>query len=92
MNNPEKLTQSECADRLGVSLRQFIRYRRKHVWLQPEGYKALVPLFSEGQVERLREEVLKHKLAVLAVLASNRRKPAPQVVSMKALRKAKASQ
>ena len=83
------LTQKQAAAALGVSTRQFVRYRYQHPWLEPQGYQQLAPLFSAEQLERLKEEVLKRKLAVLAALSAAKRKPETKVVSMAALRKAR---
>jgi transposase len=83
------LTQKEAAARLGVSLRQFIRYRRRYSWLEPVALTGLVPVFRERDLDRLRRKVQRDKLAVLAALAAIRSKPKRRrgaVVSMDELR------
>lgn len=83
------LTQKEAAAALGVSTRQFVRYRFQHQWLQPKGYQQLAPMFSEEQIAKLKVEVLRRKLCVLAALSEAKKKPVAKVVSMDQLRKAR---
>lgn len=66
------LQQKEAAAALGVTVRQFTRYRARYAWLRPIGVTGLVPVFDQGDVEKLKAAVLKDKLAVLAALSQRR--------------------
>lgn len=72
MNLPDGLQQKEAAAALGVTVRQFVRYRRRYKWLQPVALTGLVPVFESKDVERLRAQVQADKLAMLAALARRR--------------------
>lgn len=80
------LTQKEAAAALGVSRRQFIRYRQRFTWLRPVGLTGLVPLFRPDDLERLKREVYESKLASIEALRQARRKPAPAAAKLVSLR------
>lgn len=85
------MTQREAAAALGVSQRQFARYRQRF-GLRAEGWKALVPLFTPETIERLREEVNRSKTESIARCAAarrGRRKGGQGVVSLAELKAAK---
>lgn len=87
------LTQKEAAAALGVSVRQFVRYRRRYPSaLQPVALTGLVPVFTRKQVDDIRALVAGDKLRVLAALSAarrGRRRRGPRVVSMAELRAAR---
>ena len=85
------LTQKEAAAALGVSQRQFARYRHRF-GVRAEGWKALVPLFSPGAIARLRQEVDRSKAESIERCAAARRgrkKGGQGVVSLAEMKAAK---